>query len=155
MLTSCCVFEYFRIPFSNMKYLWNIRGIVVKTNPLIFSHCRCGQVLSSYTDLVPALEWVFPPLHQKALAYPRNSEIQRGARNRILFQLLQVLHHFPVTRLHRGHIHFHQLIRTGTQRQKDRERQTERERERQRERQTYHTLKVCSVYLKSKINSSK
>lgn len=35
MLTSCCVFEYFRIPFSNMKYLWNIRGIVVKTNPLI------------------------------------------------------------------------------------------------------------------------
>lgn len=49
--------------------------------------------------LVPAFERVFPPLHQVALTDPWDTEVQRGARNCTLFQLLQVIHHLPMTRL--------------------------------------------------------
>lgn len=52
-----------------------------------------------YTHLVPAFERVLPPLHQVALADARDTEVQRGARNWTHIQLLQVIHHLPVTGL--------------------------------------------------------
>lgn len=57
------------------------------------------KVQMQSNHLVPAFEWILPPLHQVALTDPRDTEVQRGAGNWTHIQMLQVVHHLPVTRL--------------------------------------------------------
>lgn len=49
--------------------------------------------------LVPAFEWVLPPLHQVALTDPRDAEIHSGAGRGDHVHMLQVVHYLPVARL--------------------------------------------------------
>lgn len=109
-LTSCCVFEYFRIPFSSRKYRWQKKkysncsqGLESKQS---LRHTGCLPTLEddgwqgwAGPYLVPAFQRILPPLHQVALADTWDTEVSGGAGHWAHVQTLQVVQHFPVTRL--------------------------------------------------------